>query len=305
MPREADNPSNFLTIPTIPQKNSLAYSGKSSYHGRMSDKKKKKPASLGCLFWIAFILLIIVLFFFNKKNISGILDKTGASDLLSGKKHNVTLNGSDTTPVTPKINTQDEPALVPGNSAPSADETATIKPEKPAVTAPEATPKPAVTESKPVVKTEKPVAKPTVKPAATRKTTLFFVTIDADGRVLRKEVSRDIPQSDSPMSEALNALFKGTVTPESTKGLRSLIPQGTRLLSATVKDGVATINVSDEFQFNQFGIEGYLGQLSQIVFTATAFPTVKSVQFLIEGQRHEYLGAEGVWIGTPLSRDKF
>jgi len=281
----------------------------------MSDKKKKKPASLGCLFWIAFILLIIVLFFFNKKNISGILDKTGASDLLSGKKHNVTLTGSDTTPVTPMINTQDEPALVPGNSAAdgtqpdttgaTTDETNTIKPEKPAVTAPEATSKPAVTASKPVAKTEKPAAKPVVKPAATRKTTLFFVTIDADGRVLRKEVSREIPQSDSPMSEALNALFKGTVTPESTKGLRSLIPQGTRLLSATVKDGVATINVSDEFQFNQFGIEGYLGQLSQIVFTASAFPTVKSVQFLIEGQRHEYLGAEGVWIGTPLSRDKF
>jgi len=139
----------------------------------------------------------------------------------------------------------------------------------------------------------------------TRKATLFFVTIDADGRVLRKEVVREIPQTDSPLSETLLTLFKGTNGTESGKGLRSLIPQGTRLLSATVKDGVATLNLSEEFQFNQYGIEGYLGQLSQIVFTATAFSTVKSVQFLIDGQRREYLGAEGVWIGTPLSRDKF
>ena len=49
-------------------------------------KRKKKPASLGCVFWIAFILLIIVLFFFNKKNIGNVLEKTGAGDLLAGKK---------------------------------------------------------------------------------------------------------------------------------------------------------------------------------------------------------------------------
>ncbi|NLX27329.1 MAG: hypothetical protein GXY61_15445, partial [Lentisphaerae bacterium] len=131
------------------------------------------------------------------------------------------------------------------------------------------------------------------------------VTIDSDGRVLRKEVTRDVPRTDSPLSETLSALFSGPNGAESSRNLRSLIPHGTRLLSASVKDGVATLNLSEEFQFNQFGIEGYLGQLAQIVFTATAFPTVSSVQILIEGQRREYLGAEGVWIGTPLSREKF
>ena len=143
------------------------------------------------------------------------------------------------------------------------------------------------------------------KAAQTRKSSLFFVVIDAEGRVVRKEVTRDIPMSDSPLTDALNALLKGPTQVEASKGYRSLVPAGTKILSVIVKNGVATINLSDEFQFNQYGIEGYLGQLSEIVFTATAFSTVTSVQFLIEGQRREYLGAEGVWIGTPLSRDKF
>jgi spore germination protein GerM len=131
------------------------------------------------------------------------------------------------------------------------------------------------------------------------------VNIDEDGKVIRKEVTREIPQNDSPLSETLQALFRGPNAAESKKKLISCIPPGTKLLSATVRNGVATINVSEEFQFNQYGIDGSLGQLAQIVFTATAFPTVQSVQFLIDGQRRDYLGAEGVWIGSPLTRAKF
>jgi spore germination protein GerM len=299
---------------------------------------KKKSASLGCLFWIAFILLVIVLFFFNRKNIAETLDKTGAARLFSGGK--VTVKNEDGT-VTPQIKPSADAELLPGDkSAPGDGSAETLAPEgaakttekqppveatKPAGTEPTpekpVQPQPAqpattvqpaasttTTTQKPVTqKTAVPVAKPaqTVKPSPTRTVQLFFVTIDADGRVVRKEVAREIAQTDSPLSETLNTLFKGPTTTETNRGLRSLVPQGTRLLSAYVKDGIATINLSEEFQFNQFGIEGYLGQLAQVVFTATSWPTVKSVQILIDGQRKEYLGAEGVWIGTPLSRDKF
>lgn len=267
----------------------------------MADKRKHKSASLGCLFWIAFILLVLVLFFFNRKNISMVLEKTGAMHLITGKEtpgEDAPLPAGQEIP--PIATAADDESTEP--QADSIEEPATEEPvaEKPADTASEPAPeKPA------------PTTKPAVKPAAekpavqTRTATLFFVTIDSDGRVLRKEVTRDVPRTDSPLSETLSALFSGPNGAESSKNLRSLIPNGTRLLSASVKDGVATLNLSEEFQFNQFGIEGYLGQLAQIVFTATAFPTVSSVQILIEGQRREYLGAEGVWIGTPLSREKF
>ena len=85
-----------------------------------------------------------------------------------------------------------------------------------------------------------------------------------------------------------------------------MIPAGTRLLGASVKNGVATLNFSEEFELmQQYGVQGYIAQLMQIVYTATNFSTVNSVQFIVEGQRSDYLGSEGTWIGSPLSRSSF
>jgi spore germination protein GerM len=318
--------------------------------------KKRKSASVGCLFWIALILLFVILIFLKRDAIMTNLKNTGVLDFFSGKKTEQTASpapattGKDTAPTAPAAKT-DGGAPVPGSKpgdgslepdkpateakdatptkptqgaepiatkptdAPEAKPVESVKPEKPATptakpttpakttpTSPTKTPAPA---AKPTTPTATPAAKPQEKPAKTRTATLYFVRIDADGRVIRTEAKRDIARNDSPLTETLQALIAGPTNAETAKGLRSLIPAGTRILSTVVKDGVATINLSEEFQFNQYGIEGYLGQLSQIVFTATAFSTVKSVQFLIEGQRRDYLGAEGVWIGTPLAREKF
>ena len=97
----------------------------------------------------------------------------------------------------------------------------------------------------------------------------------------------------------------GPNSQESAKGYRSLIPQGTKLLSASVRDGVAYLNFNEQFEFNTVGMDGYQAQLMQIVYTATEFSTVNSVQFLIEGQKKDYLGSEGMWIGSPLARSSF
>ena len=89
------------------------------------------------------------------------------------------------------------------------------------------------------------------------------------------------------------------------KNCQSLIPAGTKLLSIKIQSGVAYLDFSEDFEINPFGVEGYNAQLMQIVYTATSFSTVKSVQFLIEGEKKEYLGSEGQWIGSPLSRNAF
>lgn len=135
-------------------------------------------------------------------------------------------------------------------------------------------------------------------------TKICFVAIDSDGPVIRKEVNRQVAK-DSPLTNAINSLLSGPNAAESKTGCRSLIPSGTKLYSAVVRNGVATLNFSEEFEFNTYGVEGYLGQLMQIVYTATNFSSVQSVQFLIEGEKKEYLGSEGVWIGSPLSRASF
>jgi len=104
------------------------------------------------------------------------------------------------------------------------------------------------------------------------------------------------------MTDALHALIAGPNAEERGRGLISLIPPETRVLSATVRGETAYINFSEDFQFNTYGAEGYIGQIRQIVYTVTEFPNVRRVQILIEGRRLDYLG-EGIWIGSPIGRD--
>lgn len=151
------------------------------------------------------------------------------------------------------------------------------------------------TEDKTVVQNEKP---------ATIAAKICFVAIDSEGTVIRKIVSRQVAK-DSPLTESLNALLSGPNALESKTGCQTLIPSGTKLYSAAVKSGTATLDFSEEFEINTNGVQGFLGQLMQIVYTATNFSTVQNVQILIEGEKKEYLGSEGVWIGSPLSRASF
>lgn len=139
----------------------------------------------------------------------------------------------------------------------------------------------------------------------TEKRNIFFVHVEEDGKITKKKVTKEIAKTNSPMSEAIKELLKNVSIVEAKQGLRSFIPPDTKLLSAYVKNGTAFISLSEEFQFNHYGIEAYQAQLAQIVFTACEFQTVKNVQILIEGEHKNYLGGDGVWIGTPLSRESF
>ena len=150
-------------------------------------------------------------------------------------------------------------------------------------------------------KTENPVAKE--KKMTSQK--LYFVYIGEDGTLSRKMIVRSVEKNDSPLVTNINILLAGPNSQESAKGYRSLIPQGTKLLSASVRDGVAYLNFNEQFEFNTVGMDGYQAQLMQIVYTATEFSTVNSVQFLIEGQKKDYLGSDGMWIGSPLARSSF
>lgn len=134
---------------------------------------------------------------------------------------------------------------------------------------------------------------------------ICFVAIDSDGIVIRKEVSRQVAK-DSPLTASINSLLAGPTAAETKAGCRTLIPAGTKLYSAVVKNGVAALNFSEEIKFNPNGVEGYLGQFMQIVYTATNFSTVQSVQILIEGQKIDFLDDLPYFrIGVPLSKASF
>lgn len=219
-------------------------------------------------------------------------EKTVQLQKTDEKKPEVTLKTAEK----PETKTKTAEEKQPVQTKPKTETVAKSEPKQTQNTVqPKAEQKPAQTETKPA-----PAPEPVV---STIKAKICFVAIDSEGPVVRKIVSRSV-HKDSPMGDALNQLIAGPSAAESNTGCRTLIPAGTRLLSASIKNGVATLNFSEEFQFNQFGAEGSLAQLMQVVYTATEFSTVKSVQILIEGQKKDYL-TEGVWIGSPLNRSSF
>jgi spore germination protein GerM len=141
-------------------------------------------------------------------------------------------------------------------------------------------------------------------PAGLRDRALYFIRVDGDGDILRTRVSRSVPATDSPLTDAVQILLRGPTAEESNRGLITLIPPGTQLQSAQVRGSTAYLSFSEEFQFNTYGVEGYIGQLRQIIWTVTEFPNIADVQILIEGRRIDYLG-ERIAIGIPLGRNSF
>jgi spore germination protein GerM len=134
---------------------------------------------------------------------------------------------------------------------------------------------------------------------------IYYIRVTDDGTIYPFEVERIVSYVDSPMTQTLNALLKGPTPEELNLGLLNLIPENTQLISAAVEDGVAYLNFNESFRFNPMGVEGFVAQLQQIIYSTTEFPTVDRVQILIEGQRVEYLGGEGIYIGEPIGRNTF
>jgi spore germination protein GerM len=140
------------------------------------------------------------------------------------------------------------------------------------------------------------------RPPETRERVLYFIQVDRSGYINRVQANRRFPLSGSPLTDVVQALIAGPNAEEKNSGLISLIPPAAKLLSASIRGNTAYLSFNEEFQYNTYGMEGYAGQLRQIVFTVTEFPNVADVQILIEGRRIDYLG-EGVWVGSPVSRD--
>lgn len=277
-------------------------------------KNKKKNGSLLTLACSLLALLVVLIVFLTQKNTiftnlkeTSFFDKTIGTTPEFVKNHEVEKKEQKSETVELKdsavtIKIESENSSIPEEKlAEPKEETKTLQEEKTIESE-----KTESVKSENKKSEEKKEVKPQPKKAATTQLQLCFVEIDGDGSVTRKIVKRSVPKNNSPLTVAINELLKGpSVSSSSEKNCMSLIPKGTKLLSAKVTDGVAYLNFNDNFDINPYGVEGYVNQLMQIVYTATSFSTVNSVQFLIEGEKREYLGSEGQWIGTPLSRGSF
>jgi spore germination protein GerM len=252
----------------------------------------RKKASLGCLFWLALVLLVIVIFLFNQKNIEHVLRRTGFWNLFSSddKPIDVTIekdSGSDD-----PSELKDAPANPPTEIVLKVDEEVPEK-QSPDQDDPRGETDKAQSE-------EQNAEKESNK--SLRKARIYFVVITPEGGIALKSVIRPVYFDNSPLRETLKALLDGPTAAEINQGYLSVIPERTDLRNVYVKGQTAFLDFSDDFRFNSIGQAGLKAQLRQIVFTATEFSNVSDVQILIEGKRQKYLSQEGLSIADPVSR---
>ena len=248
------------------------------------------------------LLVTLLLFVFSWDTIKQTLETTGFMEAVGGS-----VSGGEPVAVPAPLPATGDGSLDPVVATPAP----AAVPKEPAPEASPAVPSPAPKPAEPVKETpapatpKPPAASPMELVKSTRLAELYFIRVDDDGTISRHEVKRTVSASDSPMSDALDALMSGPNADELARGYISLIPSEARLLAAQVRGSTAYLDFNEAFMYNRYGIEGYAGQLKQIVYTATSFSTVKDVQILIEGQKRDYLGGDGVYIGKPLSRASF
>jgi len=258
---------------------------------------KSKGSQAAVVFWLVFVIVIVCIFIANAPTIK--------------KNFDIFKTRITTPPGAEEVAVEDEPPVEVVVVEPATKPTVTNE-QKPQTTEPEKNTQPekkpeAETQTKPQPKNDtKPQTqdKKPAQPVQTRDRAIYFAHVGGDGQILHSKVTRKIPVSESPMQDVLNALLAGPTAEELSKGLLNLIPKNTRIISATVRGNTAYISFSEDFLFNTFGVEGYVAQLRQIVWTVTEFSNVKDVQVLVEGRRLDYLG-EGIWIGSPISRQSF
>lgn len=244
----------------------------------------RKRNTLGCLFYIALILLVLVVFLFNRQRVQEVIEKTGFTKLFQKKPE-----APVEVVVTPleqeeRPEQQNQP---PEQQQPDSRQVVvTVDGQPEERKAPE----------------EEAERKPQPK---VRQSRLFFISVSGAGKINLKGVIRPVEYVDAPLTETLQALLQGPTASEVNQGLISLISPQTRLRTVYIKGDTAYVDFNEAFRFNSLGKDGLDAEVKQVVYTATEFSTVKKVQILIEGQVSQYLGPEGVAIGKPLSRDSF
>jgi spore germination protein GerM len=243
----------------------------------------KKRRTLGCLFYIALVLLVLVVFLFNRGRVQEVLEKTGFTRLFDREKPAEVV----VAPLESEQPREDEQEKSPPPAAPDA------QPEEIVITV----------EKEPVAETIPEKSKEA--PTRTRQSRLFFISVTENGQINMKGVIRAVEYVDAPLTATLGALLQGPTTAEVNQGLISLISPQTRIDSVYIKGATAYIDFNEAFRFSSLGKEGMIAELKQVVYTATEFPTVKTVQILVEGEVSKYLGPEGVAIDKPLGRDSF
>ncbi len=197
----------------------------------------------------------------------------------------------------------------PSVEIPSADvrppASATPSPASTATAAPSGSPDPSASGdgSPSPTATREPTPTSTAAPAGTTIVRAYFFLGSFTGSGGLAPVLREVPETKAVARAAMTKLLEGPNPAElgARPAMYTAIPEGTRLLDLSITDGVATVDLSREFESGG-GSEGMFVRLAQVVYTLTQFPTVDAVRLELAGEPVDVFGGEGIVLDQPLNR---
>lgn len=187
---------------------------------------------------------------------------------------------------------------VPPTVAPS------VGPSAPDVTpGPSATPTSSPTPS--IGPSTGPSASPTATPVVETMIVRAYYVLDGDVGVEGiVPTLRVVPKSAGVARAAMEALLDSAAITDAYRRVSTAIPAGTKLLGISIKDGVATVDLSGEFESGGGSASGFY-RLQQVTYTLTQFSTVRAVLFQVDGRTVTTFGSEGIILDGPQSRKDF
>ena len=148
----------------------------------------------------------------------------------------------------------------------------------------------------------RPDASPTHEPEVAEEQTSLVVWF-ANGDKLVPE-RRQVPSTPGIGAAAMRSLLQGPSGPEVESGHSTAIPEGTELNGLSINGGTARVDLSGTFD-DGGGTLAMQMRLAQVVYTLTQFPTVTSVQFVIDGQEIKTFSNEGLVLDGPQKRKDY
>ena len=103
------------------------------------------------------------------------------------------------------------------------------------------------------------------------------------------------------LRNALTELLKGPTDSERVAGLHTEIPDGTALRDVKLADGLATVDLSGDYERGG-GTMSMMARLAQVIFTATQFDNAAEVLFWLDGAPVDFFGGEGIVLDDAQQR---
>lgn len=133
-------------------------------------------------------------------------------------------------------------------------------------------------------------------------TSVYLTRTESVGFTLERVHRRSgVRGLEAQVAAMVAALASGPTAEESARGLGSVVPAGTRVLSARLERGLLTVDLSREVMSGG-GSASMIGRLAQLSYTLTQPAGVEALALEVEGRPATLWGGEGLIASWPWSR---